>query len=442
MPAHALQPDDAGDCEAPAASTRAGAVREHSLLALVELNRELSVHIDARRVVDLVLFNLMGHFGTPQSAIWLASAAPGGGFEMVRGYGMPASLGAALGAAFDAHVSDWSLESPEPLEINRIGRRLDPASLAAAENAGVALIAPLPAHGAIIGFVALGRRGDGRSPSAFELEVLGSSLSMVGVAIENSRLYHELQERNRSLAEAYRDLTELDQMKTEFIQNVNHELRTPLAVIMGSVELLSDPPDPDPLRQNLLVAIRDHTAKLTTMVHSILELDSIVSHEQGASSETVDLAALIGRYALQRTETVAAGGRTLTVIPTPDRTTARVAPIGLHKALDLLLDNAVKFTPEGTQITLAVQRSVDGSWVCLTFRDDGPGIPSDQLSRVFRPFFQVDGSATRASGGLGIGLAIVQRLLTSMGGRIEAENPQNGGTEFRILLPASEAIRS
>jgi signal transduction histidine kinase len=107
------------------------------------------------------------------------------------------------------------------------------------------------------------------------------------------------------------------------------------------------------------------------------------------------------------------------------------------KVLDVLLDNAVKFTPAGTRIRVAIGPDADDPRrVQVTFSDDGPGIPREELSRIFQPFFQVDGSTTRTAGGLGIGLAVARRLIAAMDGEIHADAPPEGGTSFRILLPA------
>jgi signal transduction histidine kinase len=406
-------------------------------MALLELNRELSVRFDSRQVVDLVLFNLMGHLGTRQAALWLTSRSEEATLDLIRGHGVAAGAAAAVTAAIRSSLGRWPAGSHGPVRIGDGGVPVDRDGTAALRAAGFDVVGPLHAHGQIIGFVALGRRADGEGASALDLEVVRSSLGMAGVAIENSRLYHELEARNRSLAEAYRDLMELDQMKTEFVQNVNHELRTPLAVIAGAVECLLDPPDPDARRQNLLAAISAQAVKLGDMVQSLLDLSSLSGDDAARRVETVDLRAFIERYIFERSARMADSGRTLAIADSAPALSVAVIPGRLIKALDLLLDNAIKFTPEGSHITLAGAMADDPAYACLRFADDGPGFPPDQVERAFRPFHQADGSATRAAGGLGIGLAVARRLLESMQADISIESGDGVGTEFRMRLRRS-----
>jgi len=432
MEARAQEPDESRRSEPPQ-SSRPMAVREHSLRALLELNRELSVRFETRQVVDLVLFNLMGHLGTRQAALWLvgrSTAKP----DLIRSHGIPSVTLPVVTAALRSSLERWSARSQRPVRVDDPEQPFDVDGVIAVRQAHLALVGPLSAHGEIIGFVALGRRADGDTASELDLEVFHSSLGVASVAIENSRLFHELAARNRSLAEAYRDLIELDQMKTEFVQNVNHELRTPLSVISGAVECLLDLPDSDANRQKLLLAISGQAGKLATMVQSLLDLTTI-SDTAAGELEPVDLGRFVERYAFERSARVAAARHSLQVRPWTGELSVRADSARLAQALDLLLDNALKFTPADCSITLSVTPDADDHKCgCLVFADNGPGLAPEQVERVFRPFYQADGSTTRTAGGLGIGLALVKRLFVSMGGRIDVESPPSGGTSFWIRL--------
>jgi signal transduction histidine kinase len=432
MQERAFDPDDRRP-ETPKQS-RLMAVREHSLMALLELNRELSVRFEARQVVDVVLFNLMGHLGTRQAALWLMDRARPGRLELIRGHGIPPTAVVPVTAALSSSLDRWSARTPAPVCIDGSDVPFDSDAVTTFSEAGLALIGPLPAHNEIIGFVGLGRRVNGDAWSDLDVEVFHSSLGVAGVAIENSRLFHELEARNRSLAGAYRDLMELDKMKTEFVQNVNHELRTPLAIISGAVECLLDPADPDPNRHRLHAGISEQAAKLGAMVQSLLDL-STVSNVDAGELEPVQLEGFIERYGFERSVQVSNARHTLRIGPSPGGTVVRIAPVDLTRALDLLLENALKFTPEGCTITIAVIPDADDpGCACLVFADNGCGFAPDRIERVFRPFYQVDGSSTRTAGGLGIGLALVKRMIVSMGGRIDVENASGGGAAFRIRL--------
>jgi signal transduction histidine kinase len=111
----------------------------------------------------------------------------------------------------------------------------------------------------------------------------------------------------------------------------------------------------------------------------------------------------------------------------------------LYQVLDILLDNAVRFTPRGTHIVLRALRQRDerAGWVRIELEDDGPGIPAAKLPRLFVPFQQVDGSVTRETTGLGLGLALANRLVEAMGGRLLAASEVGKGTTLTVLLPAA-----
>jgi signal transduction histidine kinase len=110
--------------------------------------------------------------------------------------------------------------------------------------------------------------------------------------------------------------------------------------------------------------------------------------------------------------------------------------------LDALVDNAVKFTPPGSRITLRLDAHTQNRtrWVRVRVEEDGPGIPSDQLGNLFDPFWQLDGSSTKKFGGLGIGLAMARDLVDRMGGRLSVASEEGRGTTFTILLRADESL--
>lgn len=409
---------------------------EHSLTSLLELNRELSARFEPRQVVDLVLFNLIGHLGTRQVALWLVDRSGTSGLGLARAHGIAAGTLSPITAVLAGSVEDWPTGSRRPARVEDGGELFGRDGMARMSAAGLALVGALQAHGAIIGFMALGRRADGERWSELDCDVFQASLGVAGVAIENSRLFHELEERNRRLDEALSDLRELDRMKTEFVQNVNHELRTPITVLSGAIDCLLSLPGADERQHGLHVAIANQTQRLAVMVQSILDLGILAGHD-GAPLESVDPADFIERYAFERSGRVSNAGHALKVRTAPAGELAvRVQPVQLTKALDLLLDNALKFTPAGCTITISVAPDpLDPASACILFADDGPGIPAEHAERVFRPFYQVDGSATRAAGGLGIGLAVARGLLVAMGGRIDLEPRERaGGAVFRIQL--------
>ncbi|TMJ07028.1 MAG: ATP-binding protein, partial [Bacillati bacterium ANGP1] len=121
-------------------------------------------------------------------------------------------------------------------------------------------------------------------------------------------------------------------------------------------------------------------------------------------------------------------------------TTADVDPDRLRQVVQNLLHNAVRFTPAGGQVRITVKEIARdrGRWVALEVEDEGPGIPPENLTRVFEPFYRADPSRSRASGGTGMGLAVVRLLVQVHGGDARAENRPGGGSRFVVQLPAEE----
>jgi two-component system phosphate regulon sensor histidine kinase PhoR len=234
------------------------------------------------------------------------------------------------------------------------------------------------------------------------------------------------------------DITELrraDQIRRDFVANVSHELRTPLTAIRGYVEALSDgDASPDDSRRFLEVIAR-HTRRMERLVGDLLRLARL-----DAGQETVELTAC-------DTQTLASGviaDLSSAAEERDQRVELRVAPGGekicadpakLHDALRNLVANAIAYAPEHTRIRIEAA-AADGR-VALSVSDEGPGIPDEDLGRVFERFYRVDKSRARDPGGTGLGLAIVKHLVELHGGEVRAENRPEGGARFTITLPAA-----
>jgi PAS domain S-box-containing protein len=232
---------------------------------------------------------------------------------------------------------------------------------------------------------------------------------------------------------------EVERMKTEFLSNVSHELRTPLTPIRGYAEILVGKPELE--RDKVLTfatTIRDESLKMNRVVDLLVDVAALEAGRVSVSPRPVPvrdlLDARLGAWqeraplrAADLKRRVAAG------LPHVD-----VDPMWVGKALDELLDNAVKYTPVGTAVTLAAAWSPDGSRVRVSVRDAGPGIAEADQKALFTSFEQVDGSATRRVGGLGLGLSFVRRLAEAAGFPLEVTSVLGKGSEFSIDLPVAE----
>lgn len=241
-----------------------------------------------------------------------------------------------------------------------------------------------------------------------------------------------------------RDLTreiEVEKMKTEFLSNISHELRTPLTPIKGYTDLLRRKQVPRAKAVVFLDSIGESVRRLERIVDMLVDFAAMEAGRLVPRKVPVDLdkatAALIEAWHR------AAPGRRF-----ERRGFARLPMMNVDqrlipRALDELIDNAVKFDPEGGKITVAVEsdRADGAGTVQISVVDRGIGIPADQLPSIFSDFVQVDASETRRFGGLGLGLAYVRRIVEAHDGRLEVESTPGRGSRFTIVLPASAALR-
>jgi len=233
------------------------------------------------------------------------------------------------------------------------------------------------------------------------------------------------------------DITELrraDQIRRDFVANVSHELRTPLTAIRGYVEALSDGEEDAEERQRFLGIIARHTQRMERLVKDLLRLARL-----DAGQETLDLIACDTRHLTDTlvtdlTPAAAERGQHIEVTIGPGAETIRADPAKLHDALRNLVANAINYAPE--QSTIRVDAVPEGRRVAISISDEGPGIPEEDLSRVFERFYRVDKSRARDPGGTGLGLAIVKHLVELHGGTVRAENGPGGGARFTITISA------
>jgi signal transduction histidine kinase len=285
---------------------------------------------------------------------------------------------------------------------------------------GPLVVVPLHAHGETLGVLAVARGVGGRPFREREIERLGMLADHAALAVHKSLLLMQAQSADRA--------------KGRFLATMSHELRTPLTALAGYNELLADQvigPMSEP-QLDILERMRSVTTHLTAMIEEILTFTSLEE----------------GRDIVRPTEFLAED--------LVRAATAVVEPFAIHKTLDLrvelprdsirissdidkarqilvnLLGNAVKFTDRGGVV---VRLSRGPATIRVDVVDSGIGIPEDDLSRLFRPFAQVDSGLTRRHGGTGLGLYISRRLATLLGGHIQVVSVPGKGSTFSVILP-------
>ena len=237
----------------------------------------------------------------------------------------------------------------------------------------------------------------------------------------------------------FHDVTELkrlENVRREFVANVSHELRTPLTAIRGYAETLRDGALQDPGKALEFVRIiHRHAERLQELIEDLLDLSKVEQGKASLSLGPVSLPEVVSQVEAVIRPLALEKRQSLTVVipgelPHPWADRDRLAQILIN-----LLDNAVKFTPDGGRISLSA--SAREGRVVLTVADSGIGIPPEEIGRVFERFYRIERSRDRLEGGTGLGLAIAKHLALAMGGTLEVESTYGQGTTFRLTLPAT-----
>ena len=286
-------------------------------------------------------------------------------------------------------------------------------------GADCALFVPLRPRGRTLGTMTL-LRGRDRPFSDAEIELAEELARRAALALDNARLYSELQ-----LA---------DRRKDEFLAMLAHELRNPLAPVSTSLQLLKlRRDDPEVLRRTLEIMERQ-IGHIVRLVDDLLDVARITRGKIELQRRRVDLEVLIGDAVESLRPRFAARAQTLTVHPPAEPLPIDADPTRLEQVLANLLSNASKYTEHGGHVELTAHR--DGGFATVTVSDDGVGMPPELLTRVFELFMQSERALDRSEGGLGIGLTLVRQLVEMHGGTVTAHSDGPGrGSRFVVRLP-------
>jgi signal transduction histidine kinase len=249
------------------------------------------------------------------------------------------------------------------------------------------------------------------------------------IAIENVRLFNEIQDKSRQLAEA-------SQHKSQFLANMSHELRTPLNAIIGVSEMLRE--DAEAAKQDLepLDRVLGAGRHLLALINDILDLSKIEAGRMELQLETFPLALLIADVVKTIEPLAAKNANQVAVNCDREIGTMHADQMRLRQAMLNLMSNANKFTERGTISIDARQVQEDSrNWITIAVADTGIGMTPEQMDKLFQEFSQADASTTRKYGGTGLGLAISKRFCQMMGGDITVESKPGKGSTFTIRLP-------
>ncbi|MFZ5574027.1 MAG: phosphate regulon sensor histidine kinase PhoR [Pseudomonadota bacterium] len=233
------------------------------------------------------------------------------------------------------------------------------------------------------------------------------------------------------------DLERVDAMRRDFIANVSHELRTPLTVVGGFVETLADAHDLKPVESRRYYDIMlDHTHRMQRLLDDLLTLSRLESADHALQEEKVDMPAMAEALAAEA-ESLSRGRHHVSLRLESDAwLTGNLQEI--RSALGNLVSNAVRYTPEGGEITLR-WREQGGEGV-FSVTDTGEGIAAEHIPRLTERFYRVDRSRSRETGGTGLGLAIVKHVLTRHGARLDIQSIPGKGSTFSAVFPAARLL--
>ncbi|MEO8393891.1 MAG: GAF domain-containing sensor histidine kinase, partial [Chloroflexota bacterium] len=267
------------------------------------------------------------------------------------------------------------------------------------------------------------------TPDVFEFTQL--VCSRISAAVENARLYETLQAQFAELGGLYTQVTDLEQLKTHMIRIAAHDLRSPLSLIAGYIELLNEDlavhyNDMDEMYVN---AIRSSVLRMTQMTSDILSLERLDEHRE-VTLMRVQLGALLERSVEEFAEQIRQCK--LDVLLNVEPISVYGDSAELHEAVANLIGNAIKYTPTGGRIEARLRR--DGDFALLEIVDSGFGIPEDQQQDLFQPFRRIKTDETYSIEGTGLGLYLVKRIVERHGGTIHFESEHGKGSTFGFRL--------
>lgn len=328
---------------------------------------------------------------------------------------------------FGQMTSGRVAQEKRPIVIENV-QEADPDLAQVVRELGITAYAchPLLANGAVVGTLSFGT-GKRKRFRPDELELMATVCQQVSLAVERASLIRLLQQQMVQLAEA-------DQRKDEFLAMLAHELRNPLAPILNAVQLMRARPDRS--RDEWAREVIQHQVRhLARLIDDLLDVSRISHGKIALRRETVDLRAVVQRAVESARPLLEERRHDLSVSLSPQPLTVEGDPARLEQILVNLLSNSAKYTRPGGHIQVAAD--VEGGRVWTSVRDDGIGIDPDLLPQVFELFTQAEQGLDRAQGGLGIGLALVKRLVELHGGTVIARSSGPGaGSEFIVRLPA------
>jgi len=289
------------------------------------------------------------------------------------------------------------------------------------------LLIPMIARGRTVGVLAADNRASRAPIPAHAVELLQTFAAQAAVAVENARLFQEIQDKGRELELASKH-------KSQFLANMSHELRTPMNAVLGYTDLILGDifgEVPEPIRETL-ERIKTNGHHLLSLINDVLDLSKMEAGQLTLSIDDYAMGDVVHAVVAGVESLAAAKSLTFKAIVPPDLPPGRGDERRLTQVLLNLAGNAIKFTDAG-EVSIEA-RAADGAYF-VAVADTGPGIAEADRQRIFEEFQQADSSNTRTKGGTGLGLSISRRIVELHGGRLWVESTLGKGSTFHVTVP-------
>lgn len=408
--------------------------RLSEISALSEVGKTMNSTLDQAEVFDVILSSALDILGASEGSIMLADQAKKR-LEMAAYRGPSPALANAT-QAIGSGIAGGVALTRKPLLLQGVGLDGELVGLGHPErNIYSAMSVPLERRGQLLGVLNVNETEGKRAFSEEDLHVLSLFAEYAAIAIGNAQQF----EKER---ETVARLEELDRLKSDFVATVTHELKTPLTTIIGAAKTLdrSGPSMSPEDHAQFMEMITRQTNRLLRLVEDVLTAARIESGTTKMRRERIALRPLAQTIVDDLEQSRIGLGRKVDLSCEPDEPEVWGDPAGMQQIIGNLVENALKYSSDGDAVELRISESP--SEVTIAVRDEGQGIPKEQLETIFQKFHQVDSSSTRRAGGVGLGLYIVHNLVQAHNGTIEVVSEAGAGSTFTVRLPKRASDRS
>jgi signal transduction histidine kinase len=270
-------------------------------------------------------------------------------------------------------------------------------------------------------------------------QVVTEQIIQLRTALQSSNynLEQRVKERTAELNEALQRLSELNQMKANFVANISHELRTPLTHVKGYLELLVTESlgEISEDQRHALQVTQRATTKLESIIDDLIMFSLASRGEMSMKLDKVDIRRVVTLAAKSASTKAEERGVQVLVSALDSIPAVQADSEKIGWVINQFLDNGIKFTPSGGSVLISLKEE-GHNLVLVSVTDTGIGIPSDRIKEIFEPFHQLDGSSTRHYGGTGLGLSLVRQIVEAHGSLLDVQSVEGKGTTFKFPLLA------